>query len=374
MCIYRNTSVCCGYVCSGNRSPKISNVGHRRKVACPKEVRKCSIRKRSLWKQLQVSPHDSLLRNKYRECVFKWRELVRHGEILTEQRLVTSCDLGAFYRHVNRKMAKRSLIGAITANDGRLLVADVKKANAFNDYFASVGITDDGSVPLCDSVCFPDSLDCLTISELDVMSAIDHLKCKYSCGPDGLPPALFKHLKVSLSTPLALVFNQLLSVGEVPEVWKKAIVIPVHKKGPTGTMSNYRPISLTCVLSKIMESIISRKIYTFLSDHGVLHRSQHGFMQKRSVCTNLLQSFNDWTIYVQARDQTTVIYIDFKKAFDVVSHEKLFIRLQSYNITGVVLLWLKNFFCSFTTYKSWILFVRCFSVIKRCHTGVVLAR
>jgi len=66
-------------------------------------------------------------------------------------------------------------------------------------------------------------------------------------------------------------------------------------------------------------------------------------MSKRSVCTNLLQSLNDWTIYVQSRDQTTVIYIDFKKAFDVVSHEKLFIRLQSYNITGLVLQWLKTF-------------------------------
>jgi len=88
-----------------------------------------------------------------------------------------------------------------------------------------------------------------------------------------------------------------------------------------------------------------KKIYTFLSIHGVFHRSQHGFVPKRSVCTNLLQSLNYWTIYVQAKDQTTVIYIDFKKAFDVVSHEKLFIRLQSYNITGLVLQWLKNFFC-----------------------------
>ena len=86
-----------------------------------------------------------------------------------------------------------------------------------------------------------------------------------------------------------------------------------------------------------------KKIYTFLFDHGILHRSQRGFTQKRSVCTNLLQSFNDWIIYVQARGQSTAICIDFKKAFDVVSHDKLFIRLQSYNITSVVLLWLKNF-------------------------------
>jgi len=133
-----------------------------------------------------------------------------------EQRLVSSCDLGAFYRHVNRNIANRSSIGTITADNGQLLVDDDSKANTFNNYFTSVCVTDDGSVPSCDHIYLPDSLDSVTVRDLDIMSAIDHLKYKYSCGPDGLPPALFKHLKLSLTAPLALVFNQLLSVGEVP--------------------------------------------------------------------------------------------------------------------------------------------------------------
>ena len=73
----------------------------------------------------------SLLRSKYRECVFNWRKLVHEGEILLEQRLVSSCDLGAFYRHVNRNIANRSSIGTITADNGQLLVDDDSKANAF---------------------------------------------------------------------------------------------------------------------------------------------------------------------------------------------------------------------------------------------------
>ena len=84
------------------------------------------------------------------------------------------------------------------------------------------------------------------------------------------------------------------------------------------TLSNYRPISLTSVLSKIMGRI---KIYKFLTAHSVLHRAQHGFVRRRSVCSNLLGSLNDWTVYVQSRNQTTIIYVDFSKAFDVVSHE-----------------------------------------------------
>jgi len=99
-------------------------------------------------------------------------------------------------------------------------------------------------------------------------------------------------------------------------------------------MSNYRPISLTSVLSKIMERIIVNKIYKFLTAHSVLHRAQHGFVRGRSVCSNLLESLNDWTVYVQSRNQTTIIYVDF--------------RLQSYKIGGTVLLWLQHFFCGRT--------------------------
>ena len=83
-----------------------------------------------------------------------------------------------------------------------------------------------------------------------------------------------------------------------------------------------------------MERIIVNKIYKFLTAHSVLHRAQHGFVRGRSVCSNLLESLNDWTVYVQSRNQTTIIYVDF--------------RLQSYKIGGTVLLWLQHFFCGRT--------------------------
>ena len=98
-----------------------------------------------------------------------------------------------------------------------------------------------------------DSLESIIITGTDVLIAIRKLKRKLSCGPDGLPPIVFKKLASSLSEPLALLFNQLLSVREVPDDWLKAIIIPVFKKGASGTLSNYRPISLTSVSSKIIK-------------------------------------------------------------------------------------------------------------------------
>jgi len=120
--------------------------------------------------------------------------------------------------------------------------------------------------------------------------------------------------------------------------------VPVFKKAVSGLVQNYRPISLTCVASKIMERIVSDKITSHLLANNILHSAQHGFLKHRSTTTNLIECYNDWTVCVQDRFQMTVVYIDFRKAFDVVSHEKLFHRLYHYGVRGNELLWLKKLF------------------------------
>jgi len=92
-----------------------------------------------------------------------------------------------------------------------------------------------------------------------------------------------------------------------------------------------------------MERVLSHKLYQYLKEHNVLYAAQHGFVEGRSTCSNLLESFNDWTLNLQSKQQTTVIFIDVRKAFDTVSHDKLFARLHSYGIRGSMLLWLKHF-------------------------------
>jgi len=151
------------------------------------------------------------------------------------------------------------------------------------------------------------------------------------------------------------MYNQLLSVGHVPCEWLVAHIVPVHKKGTTGItdVSNCRPISLTCVLSKILERIVVGRLSDNLERNNILHPAQHGFIKHRSTCTNLLESFNNWSISVQSKKHVTIVYIDFTKAFDLVSHQKLFAKLHSYGVRGNVLLWLQNFLLlSYTTDKN----------------------
>ena len=150
-----------------------------------------------------------------------------------------------------------------------------------------------------------------------------------------MPPLLFKKIKYAIATPLILIFKQLLSVACVPEVWKSAVITPFHKKGPPSVLSNYRPISITCVLCKLLERIVVNRIYSHLAENNFLCTEQHGFVRGRSTLTNLLESLNDWTRNIDDKRSTVVIYVDFSNAFYVVQHDKLFIKLRAYGICGI---------------------------------------
>jgi len=120
------------------------------------------------------------------------------------------------------------------------------------------------------------------------------------------------------------MFTQMFSTAFIPESWRNAIITPVHKKGPTDLVSNYRPVSMTCVSCKLLERVIADQIYCHLAANNILQNEQHGFVRGKSTCTNLLESLNDWTQNLQDGCQTFVIYVDFSKAFDVVQHDKLY--------------------------------------------------
>jgi len=197
-------------------------------------------------------------------------------------RVHRSDDLGTFYRYVNKRLKHSSTISAVKDKSGILVVSDGDKANVFNQYFSSVSVIDNGILPSCSSSC-PTVLDSIVFTSTNVCRAISKLKSNLSSGPDGLPPLLFKKLKHCLAEPLSLVFTQLLSVSQVPDDWKCATVVPVFKKGADSDTSNYRPISLTCVASKVMERIISHQIFDYLLVNNMLYPEQHGFFRGRSI-------------------------------------------------------------------------------------------
>ena len=260
-------------------------------------VHNCVILKRKYWKKLTERPWDSWLRQKYRDVVYKYRQALQQYHTTVEERFISANQLGAFYRYINIRITNSTPVGAIVQNDV-VITEDGSKANALNNHFASVYTVDDGITPFCKKMELATALDAITVEVSEVMSSIDRLKNNCSSGPDGFPPIMYRRLKQCLSVPLTLLYNQFLSVGYVQPEWRTAHIVPVHKKGTTGNVNNYRPISLTCVSSKILERIVANHILDYLVSNNILHPAQHGFMKQRSTCTNLLESVNDWTLCV----------------------------------------------------------------------------
>jgi len=134
--------------------------------------------------------------------------------------------------------------------------------------------------------------------------------------------------------------------GILPTDWKFANVCPVFKKGPRSDVGNHRPISLTSVPCKIMESIIKDRIVRFLESSEFFSRYQHGFVKGRSCLTNLLETFEAWTKALDDGYDVHIVYLDYRKAFDTVPHSRLLDKLKAIGIDDTMLACIKDFLLS----------------------------
>ena len=165
-------------------------------------------------------------------------------------------------------------------------------AEDLNGYFSSVFTKEDiSSLPVADAKfqgAKSDYLGPLVVTPELVAKKIKAMKDNKSPGVDGIPPKLLMETVEQISIPLARVFNLLLKEGVVPFEWKEANIIPLFKNGSRNKSENYRPVSLTSVICKLLERLIKDHMVDFLVKHKLLNSSQHGFLKARSCLTNML--------------------------------------------------------------------------------------
>ena len=153
---------------------------------------------------------------------------------------------------------------------------------------------------------------------------------------------VLKECKTELSSPLCKIFNNSLKSRYVPAAWKLADVVPIYKKGDRIKMSNYRPISLTSTVGKILETIIAYKIREHLERENLIKLSQHGFRKGFSCLTNLLSFYSEIFEAVDSGEGYDTIYLDLSKAFDKVPHRRLIKKLEAHGIGGDVKGWIED--------------------------------
>ena len=150
-----------------------------------------------------------------------------------------------------------------------------------------------------------------------------NLKPRKAAGPDILKPVLLKELREEIAPIIQVIFERFLQTGKLPFEWCRAQVTPIFKKGDKSSTANYRPISLTCILCKVLEHIIASHLVKHLDKHALMYDLQYGFREKRSCETQLIMLFEDHARNTGAGMQTDLILLDFSKAFDKVNHSKL---------------------------------------------------
>ena len=146
-----------------------------------------------------------------------------------------------------------------------------------------------------------------------------------------------------MSGLLSVLFNKSISNGILPDDWKTAEITAIFKKGDRTDTNNFRPVSLTCILCKVLESFIRDILQRHMEENKLYTKCQHGFRKGKSCTTQLLEVINDFTNYMDDGTPFDTIYLDFKKAFDSVHHSRLLVKLRSYGIGGKLYQWIKSF-------------------------------
>ena len=250
----------------------------------------------------------------------------------------------SFWSYVKAKTSTRTGISDLNKNDGTTARTDEEKAQVLNDFFQSVFTEEpEGELPEAPVYEFNNPLTDIEVDIAEVQKLLKNLKNGKAAGPDDIPTILLSETAEALALPVSIIFRKSLDEGQLPNIWKKAKVTPIFKKGSRASANNYRPVSLTCILCKVMETLIRNRVLNHMQQNKLICKEQHGFTPGRSCVTQLLDTLDCWTETLDNGGAIDAIYMDFRKAFDSVPHRRLIHKTNSHGIQGLVLKWIEAF-------------------------------
>jgi hypothetical protein len=176
-----------------------------------------------------------------------------------------------------------------------------------------------------------------------VLKAIMKLKNKSSTGFDQINSKVLKAGGEVLARPLCYIINTSITSGKFPGRWKEAKLIPIHKKGDTQDVKNYRPVANLCVISKVLETVVHDQISRHCNKEDIIPRSQHGFQSGKSTLTATISMVDKWQQAMEKEQSTGVLQFDLSAAFDTLDHGIMARKLASLNFSDQSLKWVKSY-------------------------------
>lgn len=337
-----------------NFIPKVSTFGNWKKskwkMPLSLETRSLINQKRKMWRKY-INNRSAYYLNRFKELRNKIRNETRKIQKLEQSEVAKNCKSNPkkFWNYVRSKSNMVTSIGDIKVKGNEqdiIITDDDAKAQTFCDYFSSV-FTEELStnIPtvLAKNCTFKNSS--VIFSESVILDKLNKLNTTKSPGPDAIHPRILYELREYIVYPLKLLFDESYKQKKLPMDWRSANITALFKKGSRSNVSNYRPVSLTSIICKIMESVVRDNINKHFLDNNFFSKKQFGFIKGRSTVSQLLKMLDDWTEQLENGGHIDVVYSDFEKAFDKVPHKRLINKLTSYGLDSDTLEWIKAFLC-----------------------------
>ncbi len=299
--------------------------------------------KRKAWVTAQKSglkAHLSLFEQHQKNV----KTVINEAKAHYEEKLVDHLhdDPKRFYNYTRNFCRSSSTVDAIKEN-GTTYTDDKEKANILNDFFISVMTSEpEGDINIPIPTRPIHTVHNITITRDKVITVMKKLKRNKACGVDGIHVNVLREV-LSLSIPLTDIFQHSANTGHLPQDWKDANVTPLHKKGSRQAKQNFRPVSLTSQICKIMERLVLADLWGHINTNHLITCDQHGFQGSCSCTTQLIECLDDWTNAVDNGDNLDVIYLDFSKAFDNASLDRLLYKLDQLGVDDTARAWIKSF-------------------------------
>ena len=332
---------------------------HDRPPWMTKAARKCIRKKRCAWNRYLASPNYQ----KYMQYV-KQRNVttkkLRKAQREFEKNLAKNCKKNpkSLFKYANFKSNVKNNVIRLKDKEGNIKMTDLENAEILNTFFESVFTVEEDAETLekvtKEEKALPDWLnykgnicnDRLETFEItdsmirDELQAIDPYKSNVK---DCIHPKILKEGADSLLEPLKHIYNLSLREGKLPEMWKRGTITALHKGEDRHQAENYRPVTITSTLCRMLERILKKPILKHIEDNNLLVNEQHGFVGRRSCLSNLLLNMEKITETYDKGLPMDQIFLDLQKAFDSVPHQRLLCKLQQIGIHGEIYEWIKSF-------------------------------
>ncbi|XP_064918707.1 ubiquitin-conjugating enzyme E2 K isoform X1 [Columba livia] len=294
-----------------------------------------------LWKERLATWEE------YKAVVRGCREATRKAKGSLELNLARGVkdNRKSFFKYVAGETNTRGNAGPLMNEVGALVTEDTEKTELLNAFFVSVYSARSCPEEPRTAEAPEEGRTMEEFASVDgdwVREQLGNLDIHKSMGPDGMHPQVLRELAEVIAGPLSIIFAKPWEAGEVPEDWRKADVTPVFKKGKKEDLGNYRLVSLTSIPGKLMEQLNLGALSGHIKDKKVIRGSQHVFTKGKLCLTNLIDFYEDITRWIDDGRAVDVVYLDFSKAFDTVSHSILTAKLRKCSLDDQVVRWTVN--------------------------------